>query len=86
MNPEKMRIIKLHKRWSDGLTLLWFGFALVLLTGFHLVLDYIGTEAQERTGIMVLLAVIVLIAAIWQAVGLGIARIHMIIKGIDLER
>jgi len=27
-----------------------------------------------------------LLAAIWQAVGLGIARVHMIVKEINLER
>jgi hypothetical protein len=35
---------------------------------------------------MLLLGLIVLLAAIWQAVGLGIARVHMILRGIDLER
>jgi hypothetical protein len=86
MSPDELRIIKLHKRWADRLTVLWLVFSLVLLTGFHFVLDQIGTEAPERAGIMVLLAVIVLIAAIWQAVGLGVARVHLIIKGINLER
>jgi len=23
MNPDRIRILKLHKRWADGLTLLW---------------------------------------------------------------
>jgi RsiW-degrading membrane proteinase PrsW (M82 family) len=86
MSPEELRIIKLHKRWADGLTVLWLTFALLLLTGFHFALEYIGIDAPERSGIMVLLAVMVLITAIWQAVGLAVARMHLIIKGINIER
>jgi hypothetical protein len=86
MNTEQSRIIKLHKRWADRYTLTWLGFALLLLTGFQFVLDRAGIEAAERAAVMLLLALVVLLAAIWQAVGLGIARVHMIVKGIDLER
>jgi hypothetical protein len=86
MNPEQVRIIKLHKRWADRYSLMWLGFALLLLSGFQFVLDRAGIEAAERTGVMLLLGLIVLLAAIWQAVGLGIARVHMIVRGIDLER
>ncbi|EHK52655.1 hypothetical protein MAXJ12_34384 [Mesorhizobium alhagi CCNWXJ12-2] len=28
----------------------------------------------------------ILAAAIWQAVGLGVARVHMLLDGIDLEK
>jgi hypothetical protein len=35
---------------------------------------------------LLLLALLVLLAAIRQAVGLGIAGVHMIVKGIDPER
>jgi hypothetical protein len=43
-------------------------------------------RAEERTAALVLLAVMVLIAAVWQATGLGIARVHMVLSSIDLER
>jgi hypothetical protein len=86
MTDEQVRIIKLHKGWADRYSLMWLGFALLLVTGFQFVLERAGIEAAERTGVMLLLGLIVLLAAIWQAVGLGIARIHMIMKGIDLER
>jgi hypothetical protein len=86
MNAEQVRIIKLHKRWADRYTLMWLGFALLLLTGFQFVLDRAGIEAAERAGAMLLLGLIVLLTAIWQAIGLGVARVHMIVRGIDLER
>jgi hypothetical protein len=85
MTEEQVRIIKLHKRWADRYTLAWLGFAVLLLTSFQFVLDRAGIEAAERTAGMLLLTLVVLLAAIWQAVGLGIARVHMIVKGINLE-
>ena len=85
MNPDRIRIIKLHKRWADGYTLLWQIFILLLFGGIYLVLEQAGVGAQERTTTFVLLATMVLVAAIWQATGLGIARVHMVLSGIDLE-
>jgi cation transport ATPase len=86
MTEEQVRILKLHKRWADRYTLSWLGFAVLLLTGFQFVLDRAGIEAADRTMVMLLLALIVLVAAIWQAIGLGIARVHMVVRGINLER
>ncbi len=85
MTEEQVRILKLHKRWADRYTLAWLGFAVLLLTGFQFVLDRAGIEAAERTMLMLLLALVVLVAAIWQAIGLGVARIHMVLRGINLE-
>lgn len=86
MTEEQVRITKPHKRWADRYTLAWLGFAVLLLTGFQFVLDRAGIEAAERTAGMLLLVLVVLLAAIWQAIGLGIARVHMIMRNIDLER
>ena len=83
---EQVRIIKLHKRRADRFTLLWLGFALLLLTGFRVVLDHFAIAAAERTGVMIILAPLILIAAVWQAVGLGVAGAPMLMKGINLER
>jgi hypothetical protein len=33
MNSERIRIIKLHKRWADGWTLRWMIFAFLLFGG-----------------------------------------------------
>ena len=86
MTPEMVSILKLHKRWADRYTLLWQGFTLALLTGFQLILDYIGVAASERTPVVVLLACMVIVAAIWQAAGLTMARLHMLLRNIDLDR
>jgi len=82
-SQEQVRIIKLHKHRADRFTLRWLGFALLLLTGFQVVLDHLAIVATERTGVMILLAPLILIAAVWQAVGLGVAKAHMLMKGIN---
>ena len=86
MTPEQVRIFKLHKGWADRYALLWFGFALLLMAGIQFVLKHAGVDASDRIAVLLLIALIIILMAIWQAVGLGIARIHMIVRGIELER
>ena len=85
MNPERVRIFKLHKGWADRYAMIWVAFGLLLMTGIQFALDHAGIDAADRIGVLLLIALIVILVAIWQAVGLGIARIHMIVRGIDLE-
>jgi hypothetical protein len=86
MTPERMRILKLHKHWADRYLLIWLVFALALLTGFKIFLDHTDVEPADRTALLALLGLIILLSAIWQAAGLAVARVHMIIAGIDFER
>jgi hypothetical protein len=60
------------------------GLALVCWGLFFI--DQSGIDAAERACALVFLACMILVAAIWQAVGLGVARVHMVLSGIDLER
>lgn len=85
MTPQMMRILKLHKRWADRYTLLWQLFVLTLLTGLEFILSYMGIELAERAALVTFLTTMVVVAAIWQAAGLAVARVHMILRDIDLE-
>jgi hypothetical protein len=85
MDAERIRIIRLHKRWADGYTLLWQLFILLFFGGIYFGLEQFGIGAAERTAILVLLAALILVAAIWQATGLGIARVHMLLNGLELD-
>jgi hypothetical protein len=82
---DDLRILRLHKTWADRYTLLWQLFILLLFAGICWLVEQLGIDAAERAGALVLLAVIVLAATVWQAVGLGVARIHMLLDRIDLE-
>lgn len=85
MTPEMAQILKLHKGWADRYTLLWQLFVLALLAGLEFILSYVGIELPERTALVTLLATMVIVAAIWEAAGVAIARVHMILSDIDLE-
>lgn len=84
-DPDRIQILKLHKGWADRLTMLWQLIALLLFGAIYFLFDQAGVSGDERTSAFVLLAVMILIAAVWQAAGLGIARIDMLMKGINLK-
>ena len=86
MNPDRIGILKLHKRWADLWTLLWQIFALLLFGGICIGLEQFGVGAADRAAALILLGVMVLVAAIWQSTGLGVARVHILLNGIDLEQ
>lgn len=85
LESQGTRILRLHKRWADCWTLLWQGFVLLLFGGIYFLLDEAGVASADRAAPLVLLAVMVLVAAIWQAAGLAVARIHMLIERVDLD-
>jgi hypothetical protein len=88
MNGEsqKIRIIRLHKKWADFYTLLSQILIIALFVAVYFLSEQTGVGAAERSGAFVLLATIILATIIWQALGLAIARLHMLHDGIDLER
>jgi hypothetical protein len=63
----------------------WQVFAFLVFLGAYLLLSEANVEAAAGTGAFALLVVIIMIAAIWQAVGLAVARIHLVLKGVNLE-
>ncbi|MBZ9669864.1 hypothetical protein [Mesorhizobium sp. ES1-3] len=85
-DTEKIGIIRLHEKWADFYTIVAQVLILSLFAGVCFLAEQTGVDAAERSGAFVLLGPIILGTVIWQAAGFGLARIHMIINGIDLER
>jgi uncharacterized membrane protein len=77
-------IINLHKTWADRFMILWFVFVVTLFAGISFLLNDSSMEAGTRTNGYILLAAIVITGAVWQAAGMTIARIHMLMEGIVL--
>ena len=44
--------------------------------GIYVALEQLGVGAAERAAVLVPMAVMVLVAAIWQSTGPGVARVH----------
>jgi predicted metal-binding membrane protein len=87
MNVEtpSARIIRLHKKWADGFTVVWHLLTLVVFGAVYVFLDRSGVSPVDRNSALILLGVMLLMTALWQATGLAIARIHMLLDGVDLE-
>jgi hypothetical protein len=85
LESQGTRILRLHKRWADGWTLIWLVFVLTLFGGIYFFLDQAGVSPADRVAPLVLLAVVVLVAAIWQAAGMAVARIHMMLEKVELD-
>jgi hypothetical protein len=85
IDPRRVQIVRLHKKWADGLTLIWLLIIIPLFAAFYFLFAQADLPIEERNGAFILLGVIIVVAAIWQAVGLAIARLHMIFDRIDLE-
>lgn len=83
--PEYVGMLRLHKRWADAHSAIWQIITVGLFVGVYILLDQIGVAPVERTDVFILLAAVLLSAAVWQAVGLGVYRVHLLFKGIDLE-
>jgi len=88
MNDEDkiVQIVRLHKKWADGYMLLTQSVIVVLFGGVYLLVEWSGFGATERAGAFAMLGTLILSTVIWQAVGLGLARAHMLSAGIDLGR
>jgi hypothetical protein len=80
------RIIRIHKKWADGLTIIWQVLVIAVFGGIFVLLEDSKVDASERNSALILLATVTVVTTIWQAAGLTIARIHMLMEGIDLER
>ncbi len=85
MNDQQFEIIKLHKLWADRFTIVWQIIAVSVIAGIYFLLDQMGATPMEKTDALILLAAIVIVSAVWQAAGLAIARIHMIVRGLNLD-
>ncbi len=85
LDARRVVLIKLHKKWADGLTLIWLIIVLSLFAAIYYLFDQAGLPAAERNGAFILLGTIIVVAAIWQAIDLGLARVHMIVEKFDIE-
>lgn len=82
-HQRRLEILHFHKRWADRYFLAWLVLIVSLFTGVHFLLDYLAVPLEARTGGYVLLANIMLAGIIWQAAGMVVARIHMLIRNIE---
>jgi hypothetical protein len=63
----------------------WYGAVILIFTGIYFISEVASIGGAERTSAYVLAGTLLVLGAIWQAAGLTIARVHMLLSGITLE-
>ena len=80
LTPEQESIIRAHWEWAGGYAKFWIIVTVLLFGGVFLAFDYFGADDSVRIQSVVLLATIILVNAIWRAVGALAARIDLMLK------
>jgi hypothetical protein len=75
---EKQRsIMASYKRWADA----WSSVSIVLSIGLFIaagyVMDETGSNVPDRLGAYILLATIIIVVVVWQALAFGLARLQI---------
>jgi amino acid transporter len=80
LTPEQESVVRAHWEWAGGYAKFWIIVTVLLFGGVFLAFDYFGADDSVRIQSVVLLATIILVNAIWRAVGALAARIDLMSK------
>jgi hypothetical protein len=72
-----METPRIHKRWADGIAMLWLFVVMALFIGTYLLMDQMDVGPIKRIPAFILLSTVMLVICICQAAGLAIARIEL---------
>jgi predicted metal-binding membrane protein len=71
--------------WADRYMAVWHACMLAVYGGAFLLLKAVGAAPLERTDAYIILGALLIVGAVWQAAGLTLARVHMLLDGVNLE-
>ena len=80
LTPEQESIVRAHWEWAGGYAKFWIIVTILIFGGIFFAFDYFGADDSARIQCVVLLATIILVNAIWRAVGALAARIDLMSK------
>jgi hypothetical protein len=80
LTPEQESILRAHWEWAGGYAKFWIIVTVLLFGGMFLAFDYFGADDSVRIHSIVLLATIILVNAIWRAVGALAAHLDLMSK------
>ena len=81
MLSERIRVANTreHISWTHRFALFWFALSLVIFGGAYALAEIGEMSEASRTLMFVMLGTILVINAVWQAVGLALARLENLI-------
>jgi hypothetical protein len=80
LTAEQESIMRAHWEWAGGYAKFWIIVTVLLFGGVFLAFDNFGADDNVRIQSVVLLATIILVNAMWRAVGALAARIDLMSK------
>lgn len=79
VNEHSLEVLKAHKRWADFYSLISVVLVVGLTAMTAMLADAANVDMATRVGMFVTMVAVVIVASIWQAAGLAVARIHKIL-------
>ena len=80
LNEREIAIIRKHKRWANGYSVIWTVLALAVLAGNYGLLTMLDASDTERVCMMLVAATLVLVNAVWQAAGMALAAMERALR------
>lgn len=71
--------LKIHKTWADRYSIVSIALVVGLMAAAAALAEMAGADAATRTGMMIVMAAVVIVVCVWQAAGMVAARIHALI-------
>jgi hypothetical protein len=76
LEEREIAIIRKHKRWADGYSMIWNVLAFAVLAGTYGLLTMLDASDTDRVCLMIVAATLVLVNAVWQAAGMALAAME----------
>jgi hypothetical protein len=73
---QRVAVMREHLSWCYRFAMFWFVLALVVFGAAYLLADAAQLSDSNRTLMFVMLATIIVTSAVWQAIGLALARLE----------
>ena len=77
-DDETRSILAGHKRWADGLCLIWIIISIGVFVGGHFLMEELAADPLDRVQAFILLSTIILASIVCQVAGLIVARLEII--------
>jgi len=80
LGEREIAIIRKHKRWANGYSVIWTVIAFAVLAGNYGLLTMLDASDTERVCMMLVAATLVLVNAVWQAAGMALAAMERTLR------
>jgi hypothetical protein len=80
LSQDEIAILRKHKKWADGYSVIWLIISFGVLAGNYWLLTMLEASEADRVAMMIVVATLVLVSAIWQAAGMSLARMERILQ------